>query len=69
MVATLFNAYGTELAALLFNLVAFTAYRAVQRMRARHAPEVTLQSNQAAVRAQWVEEVLRSPLRPVRDDG
>jgi uncharacterized membrane protein len=57
---TLINAYGTELAALLFNVVAFAAYRAVQRMRAPRAPAVTLQSSQAAVRAQWVEEVLRS---------
>jgi uncharacterized membrane protein len=60
MVATLIHAYGTELAALLFNVVAFAAYRAVQRMRARRAPGVTLQSKQMAVRAQWVEEVLRS---------
>lgn len=60
MVVTLINAYRTELVALLFNIVAFAAYRAVQRMRMRRAPGVTLQSHQVAVRAQWVEEILRS---------
>src|SRR5262245_52098827 len=60
MFLRLIQGYRAEVAALLFNLAAFVAYRVVQRARARRAPGVTLQSRQAAVRAQWVEDVLRS---------
>lgn len=50
----------TDLAALAFNALAFGAYRALQRRRGLHDPSATLQSQQAAVRAEWVAEVLSS---------
>jgi len=60
MIGSWLHAYGTDLAALLFNVAAFSAYRAMQRRRARRDPGATLQSQQAATRAEWVAEVLRS---------
>lgn len=48
-----------DLVALAFNLCAFVGYRVVQRRRGRQDPTVTLQARQAAVRAAWVEQVVR----------
>lgn len=48
-----------DLAALAFNVCAFAMYRFVQRRRGRHDPSVTFQASQAAVRAAWVEQVVR----------
>jgi uncharacterized membrane protein len=50
----------TDLAALAFNTLAFVAYRAYQRRRARRDPGATLQSRQAGLRASWVAELLSS---------
>ena len=52
--------HATDLAALAFNIVAFAAYRVRQRRRGRHDPGATLQSQQAAIRAEWIAEVLAS---------
>jgi uncharacterized membrane protein len=49
---------GWDLGALLFHALAFLTYRTVQRLRGRRDPRATLQSQQAALRAQWVEEIL-----------
>lgn len=46
--------------ALLFHVLAFVVYRRVQAARGRRDPGATLQSQQAALRAQWVREVLES---------
>jgi uncharacterized membrane protein len=51
---------GTDLAALAFIAAAFVAHRLLQRRRARRDPGATLQSQQAAIRAAWVAEILRS---------
>lgn len=47
-----------DLAALAFNLCAFTGYRAWQRGRAARDPSATLQGQQAGIRALWVAQVL-----------
>ena len=60
MPLTLLQTYGTDLAALLFNVVAFVGYRVLQNRRGRLDPGATLQSQQAATRAEWVAEILRS---------
>lgn len=52
--------HATDLAALAFNALAFAAYRALQRRRARRDPGATLQSQQAGMRAEWIAEVLAS---------
>jgi uncharacterized membrane protein len=52
--------YGTDLAALAFVIAAFVAQRAYQSRRARLDPAATLQGMQAALRAQWVAEILQS---------
>lgn len=46
-----------DLLALAFNVLAFTGYRIWQRRRGRERPGATLQSQQAATRADWVAEV------------
>jgi uncharacterized membrane protein len=60
MLGTLLDTYRADLAALLFNVTAFVGYLLMQRARARRAPGITLQSQQAALRAEWVEEILRT---------
>ncbi|MGB7220286.1 MAG: DUF599 domain-containing protein [Vicinamibacterales bacterium] len=52
--------YGLDLAALLLTTTLFVGYRTVQRRRARRDPGATLQSQQAATRAEWVAEILGS---------
>lgn len=54
------QAYGPDLAALLFVLTSFVAYRVLQRRRARRDPDATLQGQQSAMRAEWAAEILRS---------
>lgn len=49
---------GWDLGALLFHALAFLIYRVVQHLRGRRDSAATLQSQQAALRALWVEEVL-----------
>lgn len=60
MDSSLIDAYAADLGALLFNVLAFVGYRMRQSRRARLEPGTTLQSHQAAMRAEWVAEVLRA---------
>jgi uncharacterized membrane protein len=60
MLDALFDTYYADFFAFLFNSASFVGYRMVQRGRARRVPGVTLQSQQAATRIEWVEEILRS---------
>lgn len=50
--------YSIDVAALVFNAMAFFSYRLVQSRRGRRDPSATLQSEQATVRAAWVEELI-----------
>ena len=52
------STYSIDVAALVFNALVFAGYRAIQRRRGRRDPSATLQSEQAAVRAAWVEELI-----------
>jgi len=52
--------HGTDVAAFLFHVACFVGYRGVQRRRALRDAGATLQAQQAAMRAEWVAEILRS---------
>ena len=54
------EAHAIDLGALVFHGACFVGYRLWQLRRARRDPSSTLQAQQAAVRAEWVAEILRA---------
>lgn len=60
MAAGSLEAHALDLAAFVFHVSSFVAYRMWQLSRARRDPSSTLQAQQAAVRREWVEEILRT---------
>jgi uncharacterized membrane protein len=54
------QSHGADLLALLFHVACFVGYRWVQRRRARRDPSATLQAQQAALRAEWAAEIMRT---------
>lgn len=60
MIRQWFSEYGVDLAAFCCNAVAFAGYRVVQRQRGRRDPGATMQSEQAAIRGEWVAELIRT---------